>query len=95
MINQYGDQYNANVGQGWDTVNTQDTQGTLRIARVGSQETAYYLSKGKWVAVHSGPAAGQTQLGLQLFAMGNEWAHKEFSVALDNFTVTAVSPLCP
>ncbi len=95
MINQYGDQYDGNVGQSFDLVNTQDTQGTLRIARVGSVETAYYLSKGKWVALHSATAVGQTQLGLQLFAQASEWAHKQFSVALDNFTVAAVAPLCP
>ena len=95
MINSYGDQYTGNVGNSFDLVDTQDTQGTLRIARVGSVETAYYLSKGKWVALHSATAVGQTQLGLQLFAQANEWAHREFSVALDNFTVAAVSPVCP
>ena len=92
QINQYSDSYSGNVANGWDLMDTQDTQGTLRLARVGDVETAYYLAKGGgWVAVHSGKAAGETTLGLQLFGMANDWAHKQMRVALDNFSVVAVS----
>jgi DNA-binding SARP family transcriptional activator len=63
MTNQYSESYNGNVNQGGDLVDTQDMQGTLRLVRTGASETAYYLSKGTWVAIHTGTAPGQAQLG--------------------------------
>jgi len=49
MTNQFSESYNGNVNQGWDLVDTQDMQGTLRLVRTGASETAYSLSKGNWV----------------------------------------------
>jgi hypothetical protein len=95
QVNQFSDAYTGNVANGWDLADTKDTQGTLRIARVGDVETTYYLAKGDWVIVHTGKAAGDTTLGLQLFGMANDWTHKQMRVALDNFSVTAASPVCP
>ena len=95
MTNQYSESYNGNVNQGWDLVDTQDMQGTLRLVRTGANETAYYLSKGNWVPIHTGAAPGQAQLGIQVFAMANDWTHKQIRVAFDNYTVTASSVTCP
>jgi hypothetical protein len=38
---------------------------------------------------------GETQLGLQLFAVARDWQHMDVSVALDNFIVTARDVACP
>jgi DNA-binding SARP family transcriptional activator len=95
MTNQFSESYNGNVNQGWDLVDTQDMQGTLRLVRTGAGETAYYLSKGNWVAIHTGTAPGQAQLGIQVFAMASDWSHKQIRVAFDNYSVTASSITCP
>jgi DNA-binding SARP family transcriptional activator len=95
MTNQFSESYNGNVNQGWDLVDTQDMQGTLRLVRTGASETAYYLSKGNWVPIHTGTAPGQAQLGIQVFAMANDWTHKQIRVAFDNYSVTASSITCP
>ncbi len=95
QVNQFSDSYSGNVGEGWDLADTQDKQGTFRIARVGDVETAYYLAKGGWVALHSGKAPGQATLGIQLFGMANDWSHAQMGVAFDNFIVVAASPVCP
>jgi DNA-binding SARP family transcriptional activator len=95
MTNQYSESYNGNVNQSWDLVDTQDMQGTLRLVRTGANETAYYLSKGNWVAIHTGTAPGQAQLGIQVFAMANDWTHKQIRVAFDNYSVTASPITCP
>jgi len=95
MTNQFSESYNGNVNQGWDLVDTQDMQDTLRLVRTGASETAYYLSKGNWVAIHTGTAPGQAQLGIQVFAMANDWTHKQIRVAFDNYSVTASSVTCP
>jgi len=95
MTNQYSESYNGNVNQSWDLVDTQDMQGTLRLVRTGASETAYYLSKGNWVALHTGTAPGQAQLGIQAFVTANEWTHKQIRVAFDNYSVTASSVTCP
>jgi DNA-binding SARP family transcriptional activator len=95
MTNKFSESYNGNVNQGWDLVDTQDMQGTLRLVRTGASETAYYLSKGNWVPIHTGTAPGQAQLGIQVFAMANDWTHKQIRVAFDNYSVTASSITCP
>ena len=95
MTNQYSESYNGNVNQSWDLVDTQDMQGTLRLVRTGANETAYYLSKGNWVAIHTGAAPGQAQLGIQAFVTASEWNHKQIRVDFDNYSVTASSITCP
>jgi DNA-binding SARP family transcriptional activator len=96
MSNQFSEAYNGNVNQSWDLVDTQDMQGTLRLARTGATETAYYRSKsGSWVTIHTGLAPGQAQLGIQVFVTANEWTHKQIRVAFDNFSVSASSVTCP
>jgi hypothetical protein len=87
--------YSGNIDQGWNQISTTDTTGTLRVARVGSTETAYYEANGKWVAIYSGPAPGEAQLGIQLFAVAGDWQHEDVSVAFDNFKVAATNFWCP
>jgi hypothetical protein len=87
--------YAGNIDGGFDSVNTADTSGTLRIARVNGMETTYYLANGAWVKLHAALNPGETQLGLQLFATATDWQHVDVSVALDNFTVTAKDVICP
>ncbi len=64
--------------------------GTPRLVRTGANETAYYLSKGNWLAIHTSTASGQAQLGIQVFAMANDWTRKQ-----NNYSVTASSITCP
>jgi DNA-binding SARP family transcriptional activator len=87
--------YSGNINRGWNQISTTDTTGTLRVARVGPIETAYYEANGKWVAVYSGQAPGEAQLGIQLFAVAGDWQHVDVSVAFDNFKVTATNFWCP
>jgi len=87
--------YSGNINRGWNQISTTDTTGTLRVARVGSTETAYYEANGKWIAIHSGQAPGEAQLGIQLFAVAGDWQHVDVSVAFDNFKVTASNFWCP
>jgi hypothetical protein len=92
--NQGGEGYSGNIGQNWNVIDTTDTHGTLRLARVDGVDTAYYLSGGKWVTLNSAPGDGRVQLGIEAFA-ANEWTHKQVRVAFDNFSVTASSIVCP
>jgi DNA-binding SARP family transcriptional activator len=87
--------YSGNINRGWNQISTTDTTGTLRVARVGTTETAYYEANGKWVPVYSGQAPGEAQLGIQLFAVAGDWQHEDVSVAFDNFRVTATHFWCP
>jgi DNA-binding SARP family transcriptional activator len=87
--------YAGNVDGGYDSVNTTDTSGTLRIARVNGMETTYYRANGAWVKLRAARNPGETQLGLQLFAVARDWQHMDVSVALDNFMVTARDVACP
>jgi DNA-binding SARP family transcriptional activator len=87
--------YSGNIDHGWNQIPTTDTTGTLRIARAGATETAYYETNGKWVVIHSGSAPGEAQLGIQLFAVAGDWQHVDVSVAFDNFRVTATNVVCP
>ncbi len=87
--------YGGNIDGGYDSVNTTDTTGTLRIARVNGMETTYYRAHGAWVKLHAALNPGETQLGLQLFSTARDWQHVDVSVALDNFFVTAKDVLCP
>jgi hypothetical protein len=95
MINQYDDQYNGQIGQSFKYVSSHDSQGSLRLARVNGIATAYYLANGKWVVLNTDSAPGQAMLGIQLYGMASEWTHKEFRVAVDNFTVAGSGAVCP
>ena len=92
---QSSESYDGNIDQGYDSVTTQDLQGSLRVARKNGVETAYYRSQGAWVPIHTGRAPGRTQLGLQLFATASDWTHQQVQIAFDNFRVTATKPVCP
>jgi hypothetical protein len=92
---QSSESYDGNIDQGYDSVTTQDLQGSLRVARKNGVETAYYRSQGAWVPIHTGRAPGRAQLGLQLFATASDWTHQQVQVAFDNFRVTATNPVCP
>ena len=95
QINQFGDQYIGNINQSFTTVPTRDAKGTIRLTRSRGVESAYYRSNGSWVLIQSGTARGQAQLGIQLFAMADEWSRSEVKVAFDNFRVSAPSMTCP
>lgn len=94
-ISGVSENYAGNIDHGFDSVNTTDTAGTLRIARLNGVETTYYRAGEAWVKLHSARNPGETQLGLQLFATARDWQHVDVSVALDNFTVTARDVACP
>jgi hypothetical protein len=95
QVNKSADQYNGNVGPHFTLLETGDTSGTLRLARMNGVETAYYQHDGKWVAIQTGTFRGQAQLGLQLFGMADEWTHRTMQVAFDNFAVTGSHVICP
>ena len=92
--NQYGDGYDGDLDHSYRSYPSNDARGTLRVARSGGVLSSYFLEDGKWVLLVSGSAPGPAQIGLQLFAMGTDWAHKTTRAALDNFSIAAQTISC-
>ncbi len=95
--------YDGMSGYRWSSLPTTDVRGALRIKRVGSRLYSYYRNLGKW----SGFASinyGSDPVRLRLIfralgpefaqASGNEFAHKDVTVAFENFVVEAPPPSC-
>jgi hypothetical protein len=92
---QYGESYSGDIASTWKGLPTNDQHGTLRVARANGVMTSYVLlPNGKWYSLNSGTAAGQVMIGLQIFAMASDWAHKQVRIAFDNFSVSAPSVTC-
>jgi DNA-binding SARP family transcriptional activator len=96
---QSGDGYNSWVGSSNGSVfPLPETSGSVRIARVQSIETTYFLHLGSWRKLASSYQSGAAVFGLQAFWYPNggnpAFGGQEVKVAFDNFKVTGIDPRC-
>jgi len=72
------------------------TSGSLRLQRVGSTLTAYYLNNGVWTAMQSVTESTVDQLAnLNVFSNTPPFSHPDVKVAYDNFQVSSGTFACP
>ena len=96
---QWGEQYGSYTGPGRATsVPLDDTSGTLRLARRNGLVTAYFLHNGHWQSLTS--ARNTSRAAIAVGASGSAGHNAAFGgqqvvVGFDNFSVTAVNPICP
>jgi len=87
----------------WRSSPTTDPEGAVRFKRVNDLITAYYRAHAQWDAFESIRDAGAVRIRLMLLASrpefaaasGSEFAHKDVTVAFENFAVEAPPPSCP
>lgn len=71
---------------------TSDMIGHLRLARVGTTVTGFYLSQGAWVSIASAAApAGTPTFSLQAWTDGYTFSGRDVRVNLKNVTMTGCS----
>jgi cytoskeletal protein RodZ len=75
------------------TLDTTDESGGLRMTRVGALVTSYIRVGGRWESFYSARYRGFVTLQFVLWASGSDFAHKDVSVAFDNFVLKA--PVIP
>jgi DNA-binding SARP family transcriptional activator len=81
------------------TLDTTDMNGGLRMTRVGTLITSYIRIGGRWASFYSAHYRGFVTLQFILWASGSDFAHKNVSVAFDNFVLktppaTSVATAC-
>jgi WD40-like Beta Propeller Repeat len=93
----FNQQYTSWNDGGFAALNTTDTAGSFRLARVGGYVTAYYRTAGSaaWQALFSGPAPNPTVYGMGLTAPGSTFQHVLGRVALDDFRLNSGALSCP
>lgn len=69
------------------TLDTTDTSGGLRMTRVGTLVTSYIRTGARWESFYSAHHRGFVTLQFLLWAGGSTFAHKDVSVAFDNFVL--------
>jgi DNA-binding SARP family transcriptional activator len=75
------------------TLDTTDMTGGLRITRVGTLITSYIRTGGRWASFYSAHHGGWVTLQFVLWASGSTFAHKDVSIAFDNFVLKTPSGL--
>jgi hypothetical protein len=75
---------------------TDDSRGTMRLARVGTTLTAYYSTDAGWTPLLSGPIVSTPAwVNAHLFSNDQNFANRQVRVAVDNFQVRAGVFECP
>jgi hypothetical protein len=75
------------------TLDTTDMSGGLRMTRVGTLITSYIRTGGRWASFSSAHHRGFVTLQFLLWASGSTFAHKDVSVAFDNFVLKTPNSL--
>jgi hypothetical protein len=96
----YNQQYGAWTGGDnpqFNSVNTLDNAGSLRVQRVGSTVYAYVRGVGEpWNLIFTGgPQTGEGIPQMTFSANGDTFAHQDGSVAYDNFRLNSGAVTCP
>jgi DNA-binding SARP family transcriptional activator len=78
----------------WRVLHTTDTSGGFRMTRVGSLITSYIRRGRDWVRFESTRRSGAVTLQAILWASGSDFAHKDVTVAFDNFMLVTPAPGC-
>lgn len=68
---------------------TSDTEGTLRVARVGASVSSYYRDGSDWVLIQESSdfTAAADVLRVSMWGVEGSWANQDARVALDNFRI--------
>jgi Tol biopolymer transport system component len=72
------------------------TSGTLRLRRVGTTLTAYYLGLAGWTTIQSTSDSTDDQnVNLNVFSNSPQFSHPDVKVAYDNFRLASGTFACP
>ncbi len=96
----YNQQYGAWTGGDnaqFNSINTLDTAGSLRVQRIGSTVYAYERGVGEpWnLYFTGGPQTGEGIPQMTFSAQGDTFGHQDGSVAYDNFRLNSGAVTCP
>ena len=91
----WGDIYSAWVVPANGSTSLPDRSGSLRLTRVGSTITGWFLHDGTWRTLVSGRDSGTAVLGPTAQATRDDFGHQPVRVAFDNFSVEARQLSCP
>ncbi len=96
----YNQQYGAWTGgdnSQFNSINTLDTAGSLRVQRIGSTVYAYERGVGEpWnLYFAGGPQTGEGIPQMTFSAQGDTFGHQDGSVAYDNFRLNSGAVTCP
>jgi hypothetical protein len=79
----------TDVGGVVNYLQSADASGTLRLKRVGSTITGYFLHNGAWVSIGSGAySADDAYLALSGWSQDDDFGRQAVSFAFDNFQIT-------
>jgi DNA-binding SARP family transcriptional activator len=87
--------YGSWIESRFAVVNTSDQQGSLRLRRKDGVITSYFLANGQWQKIDSSRSTADAVMGIQLSANQGASVAQTVRVAFDNFSVSAVAPICP
>jgi DNA-binding SARP family transcriptional activator len=90
----WGENYVAWYVRTGNSLQTTDIRGALRIRRQNGQTITYHRVGNDWTAVRGFVTERAPNIGLQIFATGDNFAHQRVRIALDNFELTAAQPVC-
>jgi hypothetical protein len=94
----WGEQYSGVIsgGDGGSTP-LDDTSGTFRLVRRAGVITTYFLHKGQWIKLGSGPNRSPVliAIGADTTTTSPPARRDQVVVDFDNFTITASNPICP
>jgi hypothetical protein len=91
-----GEVYFGTAGSRGGETPTSDLGGSLRLARAGTSERAYYRRDVRWILLWQSTATrGPTQMQLAVRAAETVFSHQEVQIAFDNFRVRRGFLSCP
>ena len=92
----WGEQYATWIPPTFTEVPTTDLAGSLRLTRVGSTLTGFFLNGSGWTQIASGPTTlDDVTLGLSASSFMDRFAHEAVDVAWDNFRIGSGTLACP
>jgi hypothetical protein len=88
-------EYMTNFAGHLTGVESEDSSGRLRLARVGTTITGYYLANRNWVAIASGSAASDAQpYSIAAWSDAVTFGKRDVRIDLKNFTMTPATAGC-
>jgi Tol biopolymer transport system component len=93
----YDEQITSWTSYSFAAVHSDATSGSFRLVRSGGAQYAYARTAGSdWQLILATAAdPGADVYGMGLWAPGDQWAHKDVSVAFDNFRLNSGALTCP
>jgi Tol biopolymer transport system component len=93
----YDEQITSWTSYSFAAIHSDAMSGSFRLVRSGGAQYAYERTGGSdWQLILATPAdTGANVYGMGLWAPGDQWAHKDVSVAFDNFRLNSGVLTCP